>query len=296
MTRTADAGPDPRVTPYRPDVAADFLKDQVAAKRFVRGVECTVAAGFAGLHGKPDARAELASQLLYGERFTVYDEKRGWAWGQNAVDGYVGYLRTDALTTEIYQPTHWLAAPAAFLFADADLKSPVLDRFSMLAAVMVAEERNGFAHVVSGGWLYARNLAPIGTYAADPVTTARRFLSVPYLWGGRSALGLDCSALVQIALLAAGIKCPRDSDQQRAALGTLISANGSDVALQRGDVIFFPGHVGLMTDATSLLHANAHHMAVVEEPLADVVGRGTEVIAVKRLALTLIPPPGFAKS
>ena len=150
---------------------------------------------------------------------------------------------------------------------------------------MVTGEQGDWRQIDGGGWVHARHLAAIADKAPDFVTVAERFVGTPYLWGGRTSIGIDCSGLVQLALLAAGIHCPRDSDQQAEALGALVSADGTGFTFRRGDLVFFPGHVGMMTDTVTLLHANAYHMQVVAEPLADVVMRAGAkgISAVKRL-------------
>ncbi|HYC05173.1 MAG TPA: NlpC/P60 family protein [Azospirillaceae bacterium] len=265
---------DPRIHAYRPDLAAATLKGQVEAERFVDGIPCQVRAGFVTLAERPAPDSRQSSQLLFGEVFTALEEKDGWVWGQNATDGYVGYLRIEALDMEVQEPTHRVTALRGYLFPEPDLKSPFLDVLSLASPVTVVGERDGYAELAGGGWLYAKQLEPLDAAKAhDPVETALRFLGTPYLWGGRTSLGLDCSALVQLSLSMAGVACPRDSDQQRESVGTKISDDGRDVAYQRGDIVFFPGHVGIMADATDLVHANAFHMCVTREPLTDVVAR-----------------------
>lgn len=285
MTSTSDR-PDPRIHPYRPDLAASYLRGRVEADRFIDGVPCQVRTGFANVMEQPGFDQRQSTQLLFGEVFTVFDDRDGWVWGQNGTDGYVGWMRLENLTDEVGAPTHRLTALRSFLFAEPDLKTPFIDVFSMGAPLMVVEEKGAWVQVDGGGWLYGRHVAPLDAPPADPVETALKFLGAPYLWGGRTSIGLDCSGLVQIACMMAGIDCPRDSDQQKAALGTQVSADGRGHAYHRGDIVFFPGHVGIMADATTLIHANAHHMAVVREPLADVLARAGDkggITAVKRL-------------
>ena len=265
--------PDPRVHPYRPDLAAAYLRGRVKADRFIDGVECQVRTGFASMVESPVFEARQSSQLLFGERFTVYDDRDGWVWGQNETDGYVGWIRLETLSDEVTEPTHVVKALRTFLFSDADLKSPTVDVLSMGASVTVLREKGRWAEIAGGGWVFTGHLLGDDGLLPDMAETALAFLGSPYLWGGRTSIGLDCSGLVQIAAAMAGYECPRDSDQQRAELGETISPDGAGHAYRRGDIVFFPGHVGIMRDGDTLIHANAHHMAVVAEPLADVVAR-----------------------
>lgn len=276
---------DPRTAPFRPDLAAASLYGKVEAERYVDGVACQVRTGFIGMREAADWEARQSSQLLFGELFTVLEESDGWAWGQNGTDDYVGYLRLDALEEAGAPATHQVAALRTYLFAEPDLKTPPLDLLPFQARVAAVAERDRYVEIAGGGWIYARHLRELSQTEADPVATALRFAGTPYLWGGRTSLGLDCSALVQLALAACGIKAPRDSDLQRAALGKVISKDGKGITLQRGDLVFLPGHVGLMVDADTLVHANAFHMEVVAEPLAAVLARAGEngIISVNRL-------------
>ena len=215
-----------------------------------------------------DHGAEAVSQLLHGEGFDVLDVAKQWAWGYCVHDHYVGYVPADALGEPI-EPTHLISTPLALIFATPDIKSPVIARWSM-GARFVGVEANGFV-AAGGGYLHRRHVAAIGASETDPVMVAERFVGAPYLWGARGDGGVDCSGLIQLALARAGIDAPRDADQQEAAaLGTELAA---DQPLQRGDLLFFPNHVGLMTDGERLIHANAHTMTVVVEPLTDLVAR-----------------------
>lgn len=275
---------DPRRHPYRPDLAAAHLRGRVEAERFVDGVPHRVRTGVAGLRGEPDAAARHTSQVLFGETFTVYETRDGWSWGQCATDGYVGWVRGQSLARDVQAPTHVVAAVRSFLFPEPDLKTPPRDAIPMGAPVTVLREVNGYAELAGGGWLFARHLCAPDVREPDPVATAERLLGVPYLWGGRTPLGIDCSGLAQLALLRAGIPCPRDSDMQRDEVGARISDDGTGVAYRRGDLVFFPGHVGLMLDGGHLLHATAYTMTVTVEPLADVAARAGGITAVRRLA------------
>jgi cell wall-associated NlpC family hydrolase len=273
--------PDPRTNPYRPDLAAAHLEGVVVAERFIEGVPCQLRTGFATVKAAPDFEARQATQALFGETVTVYEEHDGWVWGQIETDGYVGYLRLDTLWGETPEPTHRVSAIRTFLFPEPDLKSPTLDVLSLTSRVAVVGETNGFAELEQGGWVFMKHLAGLEDVVPDFAATAGRLIGVPYLWGGKTSMGLDCSGLVQIALDAAGLSVPRDSDQQAKAIGEAVADFGD---LRRGDIVFFPGHVGIMTGPERLLHANAFHMMVTEEPLADVVARGAQVTGVRRIA------------
>jgi cell wall-associated NlpC family hydrolase len=273
--------PDPRTNAYRPDLAAAHLEGTVQAERFIEGVPCQLRTGFATVKAQPDFEARQTTQALFGETVTVYEEHDGWVWGQIETDGYVGYLRLDTLWGETPEPTHRVSAIRTFLFPEPDLKSPTLDVLSLTSRVAVVGETNGFAELEQGGWVFMKHLAGLEDVVPDFAATAGRLIGVPYLWGGKTSMGLDCSGLVQIALDAAGLSVPRDSDQQAKAIGEAVADFGD---LRRGDIVFFPGHVGIMTGPERLLHANAFHMMVTEEPLADVVARGAQVTGVRRIA------------
>jgi cell wall-associated NlpC family hydrolase len=273
--------PDLRTNAYRPDLAAAHLEGIVVAERFIEGVPCQLCAGFATVKAAPDFEARQTTQALFGETITVYEEHDGWVWGQIETDGYVGYLLLETLSGETPEPTHRVSAIRTFLFPEPDLKSPTLDMLSLTSRVAVIGETNGFAELEQGGWVFAKHLARLAEVAPDYVATAGRLIGVPYLWGGKTSMGLDCSGLVQIALAAAGISVPRDTDQQAQAIGEAIADLGD---LRRGDIVFFPGHVGFMTGPERLLHANAFHMMVTEEPLADVVARGAQITGVRRIS------------
>ncbi|MBI1238126.1 MAG: peptidase P60 [Alphaproteobacteria bacterium] len=277
---------DPRVTPARGDVAAAHLEGTVRAERFIKGVTRRCSTGIAALCARPDNEAERQTELIFGEDFTVYDEALGWAWGQAARDGYVGYVRSDALASADVQPTHRVSARITFAFPRPNVKAPPCLTLPYLTALSVTGEEGAFQKTAEGYFVPRIHLSPLNeSLAADPVAAALRFLGVPYLWGGRTAMGLDCSGLVQTALAAVGIAAPRDTDMQEAALGEARPVDAQD--LQRGDLVFWKGHVGWIADECWLLHANAHHMEVALEPLGDAVARlnaqGLPLRAVRRL-------------
>jgi cell wall-associated NlpC family hydrolase len=268
---------DARLTLARPDVADAALQGLVKAERFVKTQAFHCAAGSTAIRRDPDPLAEQLDQLLFGETFRVIETGRGWGWGQAGRDGYVGHVLMADLQPGAVLATHRVSALRAYAFSRPDIKSRPLALLS-LGAVVAAEAENGrFLKAEGSGWVPAVQLAPIGQVETDPVAVAERFLGAPYQWGGRESLGLDCSGLIQQALHACGRFCPRDSDQQQ-ALGRSIAA----VHLARGDLVFWPGHVGMMVDGARMIHANAFHMQVGIEPLAEAVARIGEPVALRR--------------
>lgn len=279
-------GFDRRTTPARPDLAAAHLEGKIPAARYVAGRPMRVVAPVTPMRPEPVPDAAVDTELLHGEAVTVYDlNDEGWAWVQAESDGYVGWVADDALTDAPAEPTHVVGLLRCFVFPGPNIKLPPLRWLPFGARVTVAGMRGDFAVLADGGFVYAPALRVRTETASDPVAVSESFLGTPYLWGGRSSLGLDCSALVQTGLAAAGIPCPRDSDMQADGLGRDIPISGP---FRRGDLVFWKGHVGIMRDAETLLHANAFHMAVVSEPLAEAAARiaardGGPVLRVKRL-------------
>ena len=274
---------DPRVNPFRPDVAAKHLRGQVDAKRFVEGTRYQVIAPFTELRRAPSHEARLDTQAVLGERVMIYEiTEEGWAWGQLETDGYVGWLSANALGPTGPAPTHKISALRAFAFPASDIKLSPIVALPMGAKLAVARQDERFAVTANGWHVPVAFLASIKARQADFVAIAEQFLGAPYLWGGKTSLGLDCSGLVQVALQAAGIACPRDSDMQELAIGKLSSL----ASLRRGDLVFWKGHVAIARDPEHLIHANAHHMMVAIEPAMQAIARiaaaGSEITAVKR--------------
>ena len=281
---------DPRVTPARADLAAKELEGKAAAARYVAGEVYEIIEPQAPLRGEPSHEAPLLTEALKGERVTIYEKNdEGWAWGQLAADGYVGWLSANALAPPGAPPTHKVAALRTLVFPGPSIKLAPLEALPLGARVAVARREERMAVTQSGGYLPAVHLAPIDVYETDFVAVAERFLGVPYLWGGKTVLGLDCSGLVQIALAACGISCPRDSDMQEEALGSPVAAAADLSDLQHGDLVFWTGHVAIVRDRANFLHANAFHMAVAIEPIGDAIARirgaGGEITSVRRIAL-----------
>jgi len=280
---------DPRVTPARADLAAQHLEGKVKAARFIEGRLCEVIEPQAPLRREPWPDAPLDTEALKGECVTIYDSNgEGWAWGQLAADGYVGWLPENALAPPGPAPTHKVTALRTLVFPGPSIKLPPREALPLGARVAIARIEDRMAVTQSGAYVPAAHLAPLDWNETDFVAVAERFVGTPYLWDGKTALGLDCSGLVQVALTACGVACPRDSDMQDQALGRVVAADLS--ALRRGDLIFWKGHVAIVRDPDSLLHANAYHMAVAIEPIAQAVIRirdaGSEITSSRRIAIS----------
>ncbi|NEW97280.1 NlpC/P60 family protein [Rhodopseudomonas sp. BR0G17] len=278
---------DRRLTPARPDLAAKHLEGQVTAARFVEGEVFEVSYGVAPVRREPFSGAMLETEALKGERVTVYDRtEEGWAWGQLMTDGYVGWLPDLALYRPAAEPTHKVTALRTFAFHGPSIKLPPAETLPLGARLAIVREDASFAVTQEGWHVPRRHVAPLADVEADFVAVAERFVGTPYLWGGRSSLGIDCSGLVQTALAACGIAAPRDSDMQEAALGTPVSLD-QQAALKRGDLLFWKGHVAIARDAASIVHANAYHMATAIEPTQQAIARiaaaGSSLTAIKRL-------------
>jgi cell wall-associated NlpC family hydrolase len=225
---------------------------------------------------------------LFGETLTLFDESEGWAWVQLTRDGYVGYMPSEGLTATVTAPTHRVAALRTYVYASPDIKTPPLALLSLNALLPVTGEEGRFLALKSGGFVIAEHVRKLDEPARDFVDVALGFRGTPYLWGGRTSLGVDCSGLVQLASEAAGLPCPRDADMQANEVGRPLDWRGG-AALARGDLVFWDGHVGIMTGSQDLVHASAYQMMVVEEPLAEARARiasskGGEITGVRRPA------------
>lgn len=281
---------DRRLTPARPEIAAAYLKGRVTADRYVEGVAMEVRDCVVDLRREPRPDAAVDTQALFGERVTVYDEEEGWAWAQLARDNYVGWIAANTLWRKVSTPTHRVRVPRTFIYPGPNIKMPPLNALPLGAEVAIVEERDSFGVTPELGFIYRKHLEPLSARAPDFVAVAETLIGAPYLWGGKSVMGVDCSGLVQVSLLMAGMTAPRDTDMQEAALGAPLA----QASLQRGDIVFWKGHVGVMRDAATLLHANATHMQVTSEPLDLVRARNEAagagpVTSVKRLEETEAP-------
>ena len=275
---------DRRLTPARADLAAAHLRGLVEAPRYAEGRRMRIAAASAPLRRAPKPDAPLDTEALHGEDVAVYDEAEGWAWAQLKRDKYVGYLPAAALGGPV-EATHKVAAVRTHAYPGPNIKLPPAMAASLGALLVVVGQEGLFAVSSDGLFFWAGHLAGLASSEPDFVAVAERFLETPYLWGGRTSEGLDCSGLIQTALTAAGIPCPRDSDMIEAAVGAPVAP---DRALMRGDLVFWKGHVGVMRDGATLLHANGWHMKVASEPLAEACARiaatgGGEIRSVRRL-------------
>ncbi len=277
---------DTRLHAYRPDLADSRLRDRVSSERFVDGRRMQVINPVVAVHKTPRFDAMQTSQALMGETLSVFEVQEGWAFVQLERDGYVGYVSAGVLSPDVTAPTHRIAVPSTFIYLTPDIKSQPATAVTMNATVTVTGGDEKFARIASGQFLYRRHLKSVNELEPDHVAVAEMFLHTPYYWGGKSVHGLDCSGLVQLALEACGMNCPRDTDMQEESLGTKLQVNDLD-GLSRGDIVFWKGHAGIMTDGRTLLHANGHHMTTLTEPLREAVNRiaanGNHVTSVKRL-------------
>ncbi|KQU64293.1 peptidase P60 [Aminobacter sp. DSM 101952] len=268
---------DSRLHAFRPDLADARLEGEVAAERYVAGRPARVSAPVADMRKAPRPDAGLNTQLLHGDDVIVFEEADGFAWVQAERDGYVGYVASGDLAPRGPAPTHVVRAIRTFLYPGPDMKLPrgaALSLGSRVAVTGNAETRGTtYALLASGEALVAQHLAPLATRADDFVSVAERLVDTPYLWGGFSAFGIDCSGLVQLSMRMAGRDVLRDSDMQEASLGSPVDAGADFSQLRRGDLVFWKGHVAIMTDAVNMIHANGHTMTVAREGLRDAIDR-----------------------
>lgn len=269
---------DPRVTAHRGDLADIALAGKLFAPHYAEAMPMRCAAPKAMIRKQGNKNHEAVSELLHGEDFQLLDVVGDWAWGFCDHDGYVGYLPVHALQHQrkTAQPTHLISARAALIFIEPDVKAGVIKRLPMGAKLACGELSECGKFLKTGkGYVHIRHVQEIGAKLVfdgtnSTVAFAEQLVGAPYLWGGRSGDGLDCSGLIQMVLGLTGQSVPRDADQQLSGIGTEIAA---DDELKRGDIVFFPDHVGIMTDSDRIIHANIHWMRVIVEPLSDVIAR-----------------------
>ncbi|BEV09830.1 C40 family peptidase [Asticcacaulis sp. DW145] len=263
---------DPRMTPFKDGKADQRLQGLMRAETFVVGETLACAAPVSAIRAAPSDSAEQLDQILFGERFRVIERSRDYVWGQALRDGYCGYVREADLSRDWYVPTHYVSTLRSYVFAEPNLKSPIVCALSRNALVSVIGEDGNYAQVNDLGWIYRAHLSDFTDFGHDYVSVAETYLNAPYQWGGRESEGLDCSGLVQQALYAIGQACPRDSDMQ-SQMGEALEIGSDLKGLYRGDLVFWKGHVAIMRDEDHIIHANGHHMKTVIEPLREAVDR-----------------------
>ncbi len=286
---TAGSKPDRRRHAYRDDIADKALDGRVEAARFVEGEPWTVTAAHTPVFPAPRPDGDRDTEALAGEAVTVFEVQEGWAWGQLTRDRYVGYIaEADLMRGLVAAATHVITSPAALIYAEPTARAPARATRYFATRLHIRAEVDGFVELSTGGYVGRPHVAPLGDHTPDIAATAQAFLRTPYLWGGKTVAGLDCSGLIQLCLDRAGIDCPRDTDMQQADLpGDLDVGAETLPTLRRGDLVYWPGHVAMMIDAINAIHATAHVMSVTIEPLAEIAararGNGPIATAVKRL-------------
>ncbi|WP_274630467.1 NlpC/P60 family protein [Arvimicrobium flavum] len=268
---------DKRLNAFRPDLADARLRGKVEAERFVTGRAARMVAPVADLRTAPETRSGMDTQLIAGDDVQVFEEKDGWAWLQAERDGYVGYADASAVGERKSDATHIVSVPRTFVYPAPDLKFPRVYALSMGSRVCVvgqAETRGtSYAVLDSGEAVIASHLLPTESHAADYVSVAETLIHTPYLWGGATGFGIDCSGLVQLALRMTGVSVLRDTDMQAGSIGTLLDVPADFSGLRRGDLVFWKGHVAIMTDPSNMIHASGHTMLVSLESLRDAIAR-----------------------
>lgn len=258
---------DPRITPANDRVAHVSVAVHHPDREPVEGVARAVAVPLADLRQNPEGARDR--QAAMGEGFLALEDRDGWTFGTLMRDGYVGWIQTAKLGEPV-KATHVVAVRGTHLYPMPDIKREPVAALPFGARVRIVAETDRFMETSGGAFLSRPHLRPVDQPFGDPVAVAQLFLGTPYLWGGNSGTGIDCSGLVQAALLAAGLPCPGDSDLQEASVGEPLAP---DVPPERGDLYFWRGHVALAVDGQTLIHANAHHMAVAQEPIDAAIAR-----------------------
>ncbi len=268
---------DRRLNAFRPDLADERLEGRVDAPRFVTGRPARVAAPVIDLKSAPRPDAGLDTQLLMGEDVLVFEDAEGFAWVQAARDGYVGYVPSSGLTEPLVAPTHVVAVPRTFLYREPDMKKQATACLTLGDTVHIVDSAvvrgTGYALLENGEALIAHHLRPLDENSADYVAIAETLERTPYLWGGKSAFGIDCSGLVQLSMQMTGRTVMRDTDMQERSVGELLPPDHDLAGLRRGDLVFWKGHVAIVTGSDTIIHGNGHTMMVSRESLSDAVER-----------------------
>lgn len=268
---------DPRLNAFRPDLADTRLRGRVTAEHFVEGRPGQIVAPVADVKKAPDQSSGLNTQLIAGDDIHIFEQKDGWVWLQAESDGYVGYVEAEAVSEARAEHNHVVSVPRTFTYPGPDLRGPrsrALSLGSRLTVIGLAETRNTiFALLDNGEAVIARHLLPAGSHAADYVSVAETLIHTPYLWGGTSGFSIDCSGLVQLAMRMAGMAVMRDTDMQISSIGKPLAADAEFANLRRGDLVFWKGHVAIMTDPVNMIHASGHTMLVSDEALRDAIDR-----------------------
>ena len=267
-------GLDPRLNAFRPDLADMQLEGRIKADRFVTGVAASVSVPVAPVRKKPDHSSGLDTEALFGDPVNVFEREHGWAWIQSEVDGYVGYVDETDISTAPIKPTHIVSVPRTFVYPHAELKSPHMMTLSIGSGLVVTgfDETRGtrYATLETGGHVVARHIRPIDDHCEDFVAVAETLVGTPYLWGGTSSFGIDCSGLVQLAMRMTGRTVLRDTDMQQVSIGEEIDPG---VGIERGDLVFWRGHVAIMRDGSNIIHASGHTMLTSFESLTEAIER-----------------------
>lgn len=265
---------DPRLNAYSSDLADERLRGKVEALRYVSGVKRRVSSAKAALYKIADITSERQSECLFGEDVMVFNETGTWCWVQSCQDGYVGYIERSKIDMPKNTPTHIMVAPRSFEYEKADLKSPMVSTLSLGSKVNIVDkiETRGtlYAKLDNDRFIISNHIVPIGTIMDDYVSVAESLQRTPYLWGGKSGFGIDCSGLVQLSMMMAGKTVLRDTDMQAETIGEVIDPIDG---LQRGDLVFWKGHVAIMVDSKTIIHANGASMDVKIEPLETAIER-----------------------